>query len=165
MQDLGTDSRCRILERIADAEVEAEGVECGGDVEVGVDGLGVVGFPLFVVLVGLVGRVDGDTQVQTDNESVQVETQACTGAEGNLTQQVRVVDDSVVQFPAQLQLLYVIGDASGFEEVGGTIPVPHVACIHERGAVQFPDDREAQFEVRFQFDIAGVEEVLVVFSE
>ena len=92
-------------ERIADAEVEAEGVEDGRDVVVGGDGLREVRREIFGVFVGLVGRVDANAQIQTDDEPVQVEAESRAGAQGNLPGEIRVPDDAVPSAPARSPVL------------------------------------------------------------
>ena len=68
-----------VLERIADAEVETEGIEGRGYVEIRVDGLRFVHLPVLGVSVGLIGGMDGDTEIQAYDESVEVESQSGTG--------------------------------------------------------------------------------------
>ena len=62
-------------ERIANAEVESKRIQRTRNIEVGVDG-GIGNISFFVVLVGLEGGMDGDTQVQTDNDGLDVQPQA-----------------------------------------------------------------------------------------
>ena len=50
------------------------------------------------------------------------------------------------------------------EEVGGVTPVPYVASIEENGTIEFPNERETHFKVGFEFDITGMEEILVEFE-
>ena len=63
-QEKGQRQKCKrkqISERIADTEVEAEGVKSGGDIEIGIDGTGAVGSAVLVVTIGLIGDMDSDT--------------------------------------------------------------------------------------------------------
>ena len=71
-------------ERIADAEVEAQGIQDGRHVEVGGDGPGVIRREVFVVAVGLVRGVDADAQIQADDQAIQVQTDTRTRSQGYL---------------------------------------------------------------------------------
>ena len=51
-----------------------------------------------------------------------------------------------------------------FEDILERIPVPYITCIKECRAEQFPDDGEAELKVRLEFEIPGMEEVLVVLG-
>ena len=106
-----------ISERISDAEVEAQAVEDGGDIVVGVDGLVVVGFPFLVIAVGLVRCVDADAYIEANDESVDIESQTGTRAEGDLFGEVGVIEQSVIQFRSKLHTLHIIIYAFRFEYV------------------------------------------------
>ena len=63
-----------ILEGVAYAEVEAEGVEDGGDVVIGVDRLSQVRIALFVVAVSLIRRMYAHAEVKPDNKPVDIQS-------------------------------------------------------------------------------------------
>ena len=56
-----SDRNANSLERISYAEVEAEGIKSGGDIEIGIDGTGAVGSAVLVVTIGLIGSMNSDT--------------------------------------------------------------------------------------------------------
>ncbi len=80
------------------AEVDADGIKSGRDVEIGVDGLCVVGFPgLFVIPVGLVWRMDSHSDIQADDESVYIKAQSGTGAQCNLLGEIGIIENTIVE--------------------------------------------------------------------
>ena len=152
------------LERVSDAEVETEGVKGRGNVKIGGDGLRLVHLSFFVVLEGLVWRVDSNAEVQPDDESVNIEPQSGTRTERYLACKIGIIEDTVLQVLGDLQAGNIILESCGLEEIDGGVPVPYIAGIEERGSIEFPNNRKAEFEIGFQFDISGMEEILVVFS-
>ena len=150
------------LERVAYAEIDTDGIEERGDVEIGVDGTAVVGFVVLRIAVGLVRRMDRHTEIETNHESFKIQTQTETRTEGYLLGKILIVEDAVQQFATQLELLHVVRYALLLQLFPLTVPRPYVAGIKEGSAVQFPHDGEAQLEIGFELDISGVEEVLVV---
>ena len=102
-------------------------------------------------------------EVQANNKSIDIQTQSCAGTERYLAREIGIVEEAIVQIFGYLHSRYIVFHSSGFVQVGEVIPVPDVSCIYESSSVEFPDDGETEFEVCFQFDISGVEEVLVIF--
>ena len=152
------------LEGIADAKIDAEGVEGGGDVEIGSDRTSVIGFAFLVIFISLVRRVDGDTEVETDDKAIEIKTQSGSRSEGNLAGKIGIIDDTVVQVCRDLHFLDVIFVACGFEPVDRGVPVPHITGIEESRSVEFPDDGETEFEIGLELEFAGMEELLVIFN-
>ena len=154
----------KILEWVADAEVYAYGVECGGNVEVGVDRLCGVGFAFLVISICLVWCVDTNADIETNHKSVYVKTQAGAGAQSNLFGKLGVTEDAVIQRLVGVQVGEVLFMTDCLEDVVERVPVPYVTGVHESGSEEFPYNREAELEIRLQFDVPGVEETLVVFG-
>ena len=123
-----------------------------------------VGVAVLVVFEGLVGGVNTYTDVEADDESVDIQTESGTRSEGYLACPVGVVEDTVMEVVGELHSGFVIFQSRRREQVRGGGPVPYVSCIDKRGSVEFPYDWETEFEVRLQFDVAGMEEGLVVFG-
>ena len=92
--------------------------------------------------------MDSDTQIQTDDQAVQVQTETGTGAEGYLFGEMGVVDDSVVELFVELKAFLIIGVACFLEDIIAVIPVPHIAGINKSSSEEFPDNRETEFEIR-----------------
>jgi hypothetical protein len=60
-------------EGVSDAEVDPNGIESRRDIEIGVDRLRGVGFVILSVPEGLVRRMDSHSDIEPDDESVDIE--------------------------------------------------------------------------------------------
>ena len=152
------------LERVSDAKVDAEGIKGRGDVKISMDGLCGIRLAFFGITEGLVRRMNADAQIEPDDESVNIEPQSGTRTERYLACKIGIIEDTVLQVLGDLQAGDIILESCGLEEIDGGVPVPYIAGIEERGSIEFPNNRKAEFEIGFQFDISGMEEILVVFS-
>ena len=84
-----------MLERIAYTEVDAYTIGTG-KVVIRIDGFRRIRFPVLAILICLERRMDGHTDIEANNKSVQVEAQTGTCAECDLLGQIRIIHDTVV---------------------------------------------------------------------
>ena len=106
--------------------------------------------------------MDSNTQVQADDESFQVEAESGAGTQGKLPGELVVVDESVLQFPYYSKFLLKERIIFGRQNLGTVAPCPYVPGIDKGSAKDFPYDGETQLEVRFEFDVTGMEDTLVI---
>ena len=87
--------------------------------------------------------MNANTQIEADDEEVEVVANANTCAEGNLLAEV---------FEGELTARLVLTVAQK----------PHIACIEEGSTIQLADDGEAILHVCFQLEIAHLVDVRVL---
>ena len=112
------------LEGVADGDVEAEGILEAGDVVVARTAC-------------VIGRMDADANVETQDKEVEIVAEAEASAEGYVVSEVLGVDGST-------RAVFV-----GLHE-------PYVACVEEDGTVEVADERETVLDVGFKFHVAGL---------
>ena len=118
------EERGTALERIAYGEVEAKGIPEAAHIVV-------------AALAGIVGRMDTDSYIESEDEEVKVVAQAGACAEGDILEELAGVDGSTRT------------GRIGLHE-------PGITCIEEDGPFEVAHDGETVFSVEFELDVTDL---------